>query len=362
MAQLIGFTPYQAYQMLMYSEATDQSQYTPFDQNGVPMISSADLSNCVATWGTTAMRRYCEAATPVVNGLSRFNDATGGMLLHLYTRYASNGAPPPPVNGRAAAQTFPADYFSAVNAPHELVVNNLRDWVFDQRADACVGGILARGTGRADNGPCASSSHVLQEPQNYFAPGFYRLTVQYQSTLGQLIINTDSSGATVVATNPSLGRYIWPEDVTYAKMGILVHSLEDRYSHHHCSDNSYFYQTADGDWTSVYSSVECAQGSHFLWHTWEQGTDQSSANLAPEFQTMQPALAAAFDQLVAYAGHTGTKVNRVNVAKKAAIVNSLIQVLQIAEPQPRLSAMVALMEGYQVLPLPGHGSVASLTH
>jgi hypothetical protein len=43
------------------------------------------------------------------------------------------------------------------------------------------------------------------------------------------------------------------------------------------------------------------------------------------------------------------------------IVDSLVEVLGLYEPKDRLDAMVALMEQYSVLPLPGHGSSSSLT-
>ncbi len=355
MAQLIGFTPWQAYQIMMYTEATDSSQYTPFDQNGLQMISDADIASCRSNWGPS-MPRYCEAITPVLNGVYKFNDTTGGMLLHLHTRFSKNRTAPPQVNG--SGPTYPANYFSQANAPYEVVVNNLRDWVFDQRVDACVAGIMRYGNGSRMQQPCADSNLVLKEPQNFFAAGFEKFAIPFQSTLGQLILNQDSRG-TVIATNSSLGAYIQPHSANLAKMGIFVHSLEDRVSHHLCTDNSYFYQTRDGNYTSNYASVPCAQGRHFLWHVWEQGTNQSSDNLGAEYQTMAPALSAAFDQLVSYANHLGITVKTQNVNNKASIISNLIGALQIYEPQQRLNAMVALMGTYQALSLPGHGATAS---
>jgi hypothetical protein len=35
MAQIIGYTPWQAYQIAIYNEATDQSDYVPFDQSPI---------------------------------------------------------------------------------------------------------------------------------------------------------------------------------------------------------------------------------------------------------------------------------------------------------------------------------------
>jgi hypothetical protein len=160
----------------------------------------------------------------------------------------------------------------------------------------------------------------------------------------------------VLANDDSFHPYITPHDVDYAKMGIFVHILGDRHSHHMCTDPSYFYRQSDGNYTSDYSSVDCAQGSHFLWHVWEQGTNQSTENLSIVHQTMRPALEEVYDELRAYAKHQGITINQ-NLSKQA-IVNDLIAVLQVYDPTERLDNMVKLMEKNKLLPLPGHGSAA----
>jgi hypothetical protein len=47
--------------------------------------------------------------------------------------------------------------------------------------------------------------------------------------------------------------------------------------------------------------------------------------------------------------------------ESASLVDRLIDVLGIYDPQLRLNAMVALMEELGALPLPGHGSAADLS-
>ncbi len=349
MAQLIGFTSWQAYQMMIYDEATDQSEYTPYDQNGLQLLSAAEIDSCRGAWGPQ-MPRSCSIITPLLNGVYKFNDATGGMLLHLHARYSPNGLAPPPV-------AFPANYFAPSVAAYEPLLNNFRAWVFDERPDACVAGFVVRGGGadRQRTLPCERPDRVLHSPQNFFAAGFTKLAIPFESTLGQLIINQDDRG-TVVATDRSLQAYIGPQDANYAKMGMFLHTLGDRYSHHICTDHSYAYRQVSGNYNTNYSQVGCAQGSHFLWHAWEQGTNQSSSNLDPEYQTMRPALEAAYDQLVAYARHQGVVTTR--SLNKPAIISSLIEVLQIFDPKQRLDAMVALTENYGLLALPGHGNAA----
>ena len=169
----------------------------------------------------------------------------------------------------------------------------------------------------------------------------------------------DGFSSDVLANNTSFKNYILPHDIAYAKMGIFLHTLADRYSHHMCTDNSYFYREADGNYTSYYSPTDCAQGSHFLWHVWEQGTNQSTANLAIEHQTMRPALEAVYEQLIDYAHYQKIPINpKLN---KQTIIDELIVVLQTLDPTERLNQMVNLTEHYQLLPLPGHGSMAKET-
>ncbi|MGI9246750.1 MAG: hypothetical protein ACR2I8_08640 [Steroidobacteraceae bacterium] len=351
MAQLIGFTPWQAYLIAIYDSATDQNQYTPFDQNGVQMLSNTAVADCRARWGLLMPAR-CLIASPVMSGVGKFDATDGGMLLHLHTRYAPVlDEEPPPIG-------FPADYFSVSNAPYEPVVNNLRAWVFGQRGDACVGGIVSRMPEGVATAPCDRRDRLLNSPQNFFAAGVTPLAVPFQSNLGILVINRGET-RTILATNHDLQAYIEPQDVRFAKAGLFLHALGDRYSHHTCTDRSYFKRQDGGGYLSTYNSVACGQGSHFLWHAWEQGTLQSDDNLPSERQTMRPALAAVYGQLQAYGRLLQLPVSR-NV-NEAELLDRLIAVLQIYGPKERLDAMVALTEQYGALPLPGHGSAAALT-
>ena len=349
MAQLIGYTPWQAYQVLIYNEAADQTDYHPFDQAGAQILSDTEIEQCRSTWGR-GMARRCLVITQLMSGIFKFNDESGGMLLHLHARFSPDGEPLPQT-------AFPTDYRSDVNAPFELVVNNMRDWAFDRRVNACVGGILAQANGNATR-QCESRNRVLNSPQNFFSKGVSQLAIPFSSTLGVLKINDDERG-TVLATDRSFQGYITPHQVPFAKLGIYLHTYADRISHHMCTDRSWFQREASGDYNSDYDSVACAQGSHFLWHAWEQGTDQDTSNIAPQFQTIRPALTAVYTELLENA-----RLRRLPLragVDAPALIEQLVAVLSISDPVARLDAMVALMDEKGVLPLPGHGSVANLT-
>ena len=351
MAQLIGYSPWQAYQVMIYNEATDQSEYTPFDQDGFQMLADAEIADCRARW-SQKMPRHCLAITPVMNGVYKFNDESGGMLLHLHARFSPNGEAPPAVE-------FPADYLAPANAYYEPLVNNLRDWAFDRRVDACVAGLLVINAAvKGASNRCEVRDLVLKSPQSFFAAGVTRLQIPFSSTLGTLVVNEDDRG-TVMASDRSFQNYIAPHQVGFAKLGVFLHSYADRFSHHFCTDTSWFHREPGGDYNSVYDPVTCAQGSHFLWHAWEQGAQQDDDNLNPLHQTLRPALEAVYDQLLAVASVRGIPVS--SGLDRQMIVDSLVEVLGLYEPKDRLDAMVALMEQYSVLPLPGHGSSSSLT-
>lgn len=349
MAQLIGFTPWQSYEMAIYSEATDQVFYTPFSQMGKPLLSNDDISACQTNWGV-GMANDCLLTTPAINGVSRFNASSGGMWLHLHARYSDDGQNLPGL-------PFPVDYLSPKYAQTEKLLNDFHAWVFDEKSAMCVYGITQNG-----NAECALVTSNINSLVNLGPLGFDKLSVPFVTPLGTFMVNEmDQTGQTpVYANNDSLQSYVTPQDAAYAKMGIFIHSLGDRYSHHMCSDRSYFFQNSDDDYISVFDTLYCAQGSHFLWHAWEQGTSQTDANLDPNFQTMRPALEAVHAQLIAYAQHQGITIQ--TVFDRDKLIDQMITVLGIYDPNERLAQMVTLMENYHVLPLPGHGSVANISN
>jgi hypothetical protein len=192
-----------------------------------------------------------------------------------------------------------------------------------------------------------------------FALGVPQLQIPFYSNLDRLIIHEDEKGQ-VQATDSSFQGFVTPHQLDYAKLGVFLHAYADRVSHHMCTDRSWFQLEASGDYDSSYDQVFCAQGSHFLWHVWEQGTDQTDANLESEFQTMRPALEGMWAQLLDHARMKQILQLRAGF-DEVDLINKLIVILSTYDPNDRLDAMVALMESYAVLPLPGHGSAANLS-
>lgn len=344
MAQLIGFTPWQAYQIMIYEEATDQGQYTPFNQQGLPILTELEINDCRKNWGPHIPHK-CLLTTPLVHGIYKFNYHTGGMLLHLHARYSPDAKPLPRLN-------FPINYLTDDN-PHEPLLKNFETWVYDKRENACSGGVTDQTL--QPNTPCGPAPHILETRANISPLNNFNIVLPLPTNLGQLTIQ--DKGPLVFANNQSLQKYLYPHDISLAKIAIFMHTLQDRYSHHMCTDDSYFYRQPTGDYTSHYSNINCAQKNHFIWHAWEQGTIQSNSNIAPEHQTIRPALSAAYDQLITFALYKNISVNK--HLNKDSILDDLVHVIEIYNAEERMSKMVQLMEKYKVLPLPGHGAMAS---
>lgn len=339
LAQVIGYTPWQAYQIMIYNEATDQSAYTPFNQQGKALLSSSLLSDCRKHWGPN-MPPACLLATPNIQGVSKFNFKTGGTFLHLHARYSPTGKPLPPIS-------YPTHYLD--DPVHEVVLSNFKTWLYNQRWDACVGGITT--DHMALKSPCESSRFRWR---NHVS--LSKIEIPIWTTLGTLVIQPLKIKL-IVARNQYLKKYLFPHDSDFAKLGIFLHTLQDRYSHHLCVDHSYFYRQPDGQYRSIYHPNYCSQSNHFLWHAWEAGTLQTDANLNPIYQTMRPALENTFDQLMSYATYHHILINK--SLNKQQLIDELIQVLQITSPDERLKQMVLLMAQYHLLPLPGHGQHAT---
>jgi hypothetical protein len=335
-AQLNGFSAWQAYQIMIYSEATDQSAYEPFNQSGYLMMSAEEMDAC---YKSDMAYRKCLAITPKLSGVYKFNDKTGGQLLHLHARYAEDASPP-------ENTPYPADYLADENVVSERLINNLKAWAFDERPDACVSGITTDPTDI--DAPCLAD-HVLDFPMNFFSFGYAGAAIPFQAETGVFILNETPR---VLSTEEDMDAYL-PHDPKMARLGVFLHSLADRVSHHMCTDEAYFYKTETDDYTSVYPSRPCAQGNHFLWHAWEQGTNQRNIE-DEEFRTLEQALNQIWNMLESRAQTLNLSPPR--QFNRHLSIRAMVGAMGIYDPKQRLNAVTRLIEYYGFPPLPGHGS------
>ncbi len=353
-AQLFGFTPWQAYVILQYGAIADMIYYDPFDQAGRFLLTQNQTTSCQNYWANPIKNRgtlpeVCLVTSPVLNGFSRFFSKSGGMWIHSQIQYQADAS-------QFFTYNYPTDsYTSGPAAPFNPTVTNLRNWAFGKRTDACVLGITRNmQLPDSETSPCVSNNNVFVTTRAVTGYSETENKVKYVTPLGVYVLNRPTSrtrAGRVMATDNSLQDYIDPQGLAFAKLGIYLHALGDRYSHHDCTDTSYFTEHQDGNYVGVFNQKTCAQGDHFWNHVLEQGTKQKP--LEDQHQTMRPGLEAMYDEMQAFAEKKGTKYKAV---EKQNVINDIMAVLQIANTKKRLDAMVKLSEKYDVLPLPKHGS------
>jgi hypothetical protein len=348
MAQLIGYPAKAAYQIAIYDEATDSGQYIPFDAQGKPLLTAAERQSCDKD---SFSNKKCLLMSASINGVAKFNSTTGGMLLHLGARFADKPTPP---------LTYPTKYTLTPNLDPHLA--SLRTWALGASPNACVVGITQ------SNGQCiqgtATNPAVLTGYVPACAPGKSAL-IAINTLLGEQIINSDLDKNNIplpthVIYSHDIDNYVKPHDGAYAKLGIYLHALQDRYSHHNCSDYSYMYATsADSNHYNVlFDNKECDQGNHMYWHSLEAGTHQQ--NIENQMHhTLEPAMSATFDELVAYA-----KTHNINInpdLEKEKWIKEYVAVIGIYDASERLQAVMRLFQAHHLVPLPGQISSHSST-
>lgn len=341
LAQIIGYTVQDAYEIALYDQIADNGKYIPFDQKGNPLLSDIDILRCEKN---RTANDLCLLTTPPLNGIKRDNFLTGGILLHLGARYATMPTPP---------QQYPFNYFTTPDI--EKILFNLKDWAFGNRSTLCVAGVTD------DHQGCMIGTNEAPIYINGYMPILQPGRMEYAELnvkLGNQIVNSeiDLNGNIIpesVIYSNQLDDYVKPHKGSNARLGIFLHSLQDRYSHHNCYDLSYYFKdNATQHYKLYYDNKNCDQGTHILSHIWETGTHQNEITNAKNI-TLKPALSATYDLLLEYAKSHGITVRA--QLNKDKIVEDLISTLEKENAKMRLDALVLLFEMHGLKPLPGHG-------
>lgn len=306
-ARSVGFSERDAYWIAAYSEATDLGTFEPRDVRGELVPGAAALT------------------TKDISGLVRLDIPTGGYLFHLLPTMRGPRDPKP--NGLQPD----------VNDPeHEVMLTHVRKWALDgpgSNAPLCTGGF----TNRTPNGDYATGTTCYGGPNPVPINGQYAiidpLAIPFTNTTGTQVI----SGT---VRSPQFDSYIGTNSAL-ARIGIYIHALEDRISHHTCTDNGTISAPtpASPQFYIDMNKVSCNQGPHATRHEYETGVN--FADLAPQDRTTEATLSMMYDELIVFAESRGTLDLSANTpeAKNALVTDGLIPALQIREPVQRLKAV-----------------------
>ena len=168
-----------------------------------------------------------------INGLVRLNFSSAGHVLHLPARFYKQGevATPPP---------FPFDYIQ--DREHELVIAHYYDRAHGKISSTCIGGITQSGTSTTDNS-AALCDHVQAFPADSRVDWRFPIQLEWDLIgiinkkrfthvpLGEQILRETPDGKPEYYSR-DLEKVVGSNNLKLAKLGIFLHLLQDRYSHH----------------------------------------------------------------------------------------------------------------------------------
>ncbi len=348
LAQAAGIPYATAYVIAAYDEATDTGQYEAIDESG-------DALSC-----------YNRPQSVSLNGITRPNLPSAGPLVHLSLPH--NPAGTAPYTDGTDPDTSDGD--------HEPLLWNLRLWAFDGEP-LCAAGFTSDpdapdlpstdgcfhkwqcttgDTGNdSDCGPGTSATAYIQgdtptfageTPMSAFSGQLVMKHSGVTNILGDPFFAVEMEGGTsddLAERSANLGS----DSMSAIKLGIYLHALQDRVSHHDCGDMSST-ELVSGIIEVNYDMEECAWDLHALRHVWEVGwaNDESTA---PE--TTNDALNLTYDELRAWAIDHGYSTA---LKTKSAAVAAMLSVLSEPDPEARLDAMTSALNATGFEPLPGH--------
>lgn len=322
LAQIIGFNADQAHVIASYNEATDLGIYAPHDINGQPLVGRTDL------------------ITKDISGLTRFNFR--GFLLHYVIPYNPQQKP---INGL---------HPNIHDADTEVTLANIRRWVYED-TPLCIAGI----TNLSPDGDYATGDGCFK-PESHFKfatiSGVVPIKLKpytFELKLAEHLIKYDENNRKNTIFARQFDHYIGA-DADLARLGIYLHSVADRISHHQCGDTSYITgPDSDDNFAAHFNMITCSHGLHTLWHSWEVGIKQDK--LPAQAQTLEPALNIMYDELLAYAKHIGIVTSKAtNADYKKQHIHFLLKALETFEPDRRVSLITEQLNDLDLTPLPGH--------
>lgn len=328
MAQAVGIPYDNAHAIAMYNQNLDIEGYLPTNWLGNPIVDPAACE-------TSKPPANCRYLPKPMNGLLRLNMKTGGTFFHYGALYDPKENPNglnPPLEG----------------SDSEVMLANLYDWVYQERL-ICTAGLI-------DVAGCKNSTPTSPSRIIGYMP------VLEHSDAQDFLINVDVKNQiihqddthTIYSNN--LDSWIDPAQVSDAKMGVYLHMLQDRISHHACIDAAVIQNSAanpSGNHLVTFEREPCNQGIHLLWHSWETGQRQNEVPKA--HRSLRPGLEKTYDALLEYAKFRYTPDPRAyDPVYRTFIIDAMMHALQFDNPEQRLHMFITNMDGLDFKPMPGY--------
>jgi hypothetical protein len=332
-AQAVGFSATDAYWIAAYDEAADLGSFSPRDNQSRAVGGGAlDTAN--------------------ISGFVRTNPMPGGPLLHVIAPYNHGQTTPP--SGVDGLRPDPTD------ADTEVTLANFRAWALAASSaakPACTAGLTVQSAAgdHATGATCFTSGTPIQVSISLFGP----IDVPFATQTGPQIAQVGQDGApSILATDfDALVATDGAHDAgsahaADARLGVYLHMLADRVSHHVCGDRSVIYGPSTGGFVVDLTNQECAQPIHLLRHAWETGVD--FALLAAKDRTTQAMLQSVYEEVVAFAQARGVlRAGADTSAAQVALTTQIASALQKPTALDRVTALDAIGCARGLVPLAG---------
>jgi hypothetical protein len=246
------------------------------------------------------------------------------------------------------------------DADTEVTLANFRAWAIAASSapvPACTGGLTVQSAAgdHATGAVCYGPGAAIQASISLFGP----LDLPFATTTGPQQVQDSASPvfapafdalvATDGAHDPGAGH------AADARLGVYLHMLADRVSHHVCEDHAVISGPTASGFIVDLTNSECAQPIHLLRHAWETGVP--FAQLAPQDRTTLAMLGDVYQELVAFARARGVlRAGADATAAQAAYTAQLAAALERFAAPARVAAIDAVGCAHGLNPLPGQPS------
>lgn len=337
LAQAVGFSADDAYWIAAYDEVADYGAFEPFDMQG-------------AAVGGGALK------TAKLDGFVRTDVATGGMLFHFIAPRNAGSTTPPTVDG---LHPNPRD------ASTESFLAHVRAWALaggGSSTPSCTAGLtMPSAAGDYATGGSCFAQGGAPAPVRGGISALGPTAIPFSITTGPQVIAPGSGGAADVLS-PAFDATVGggAARIADARLGLYLHVLADRVSHHVCTDASAISGPSgpESAFRVDMTNSDCVQGLHALRHMWETGVDFTK--VAAKDRTSEAGIGDVFDELAAFAKARGVaNATATDATKRAALLASIAAALAKPGADVRVGAIASIACNGALAPFPGAPACAS---
>lgn len=341
LAMLLGFTQHESLIIAIYNQAVDSGDFVPYTRQGKEL---AVFNEC---FYAPELSEWCRYTTPPLNGLDRFAEETAGTLAHFPILNNPNMEP---INGLKPD----------LSLTQEQTLNDWHKWAFDIKPKACVLGLnhsefnmIFQDLCYVDEnnpGPLPAKVYGVYIPY----PIFESIEILIDSPVTQQILHQSAEHGTIYSDQLEQ-LLLAHDDLPFAKLGIYLHTLQDRISHHNCLDVTTYRSVISDRYREIFEidfdSDGCSYALHYLWHAWEIGVNFDS--LPEKNKTVEPALYETIATLQEYREHHHLPLINISSEQADEIVNFMLNIFKLTDAAERQEQwMIAMAEQYQLPPIP----------